>query len=68
MADISSVEEAINAEKVGFDIVGTTLVGYTEYTKGNDPVTELEKVIKAAVYPSNRRRKFRILQLRLEKH
>ena len=47
MADISSVEEAVAAEKIGFDIVGTTLVGYTEYTKGNDPLTELEKVIKA---------------------
>ncbi len=51
MADISSVEEAIEAERVGFDIVGTTLVGYTEYTKGNDPLTELEKVIKAVTVP-----------------
>lgn len=51
MADISSAEEAVEAERVGFDIVGTTLVGYTEYTKGNDPVTELEKVIKAVTVP-----------------
>ena len=51
MADISCVEEAVTAEKIGFDIVGTTLVGYTEYTKGNDPVTELEKVIKAVSIP-----------------
>ena len=51
MADISSVEEAVAAEKIGFDIVGTTLVGYTEYTKGNDPLTELEKVIKAVTIP-----------------
>ncbi|MHD0318214.1 N-acetylmannosamine-6-phosphate 2-epimerase [Fusobacterium sp. THCT1E2] len=51
MADISSVEEAVEAERVGFDIVGTTLVGYTEYTKGNDPLTELEKVIKAVTVP-----------------
>ena len=51
MADISCVEEAIMAEKIGFDIVGTTLVGYTEYTKGNDPIVELEKVIKSVSIP-----------------
>ncbi|WP_300392691.1 N-acetylmannosamine-6-phosphate 2-epimerase, partial [Fusobacterium sp.] len=39
MADISCVEEALFCEKIGFDIVGTTLVGYTDYTKGNDPLT-----------------------------
>ena len=32
MADISSTEEAINAEKLGFDLISTTLVGYTEET------------------------------------
>ncbi|KKI89430.1 N-acetylmannosamine-6-phosphate 2-epimerase [Bacillus sp. SA1-12] len=34
MADVSSVEEAIFADKLGFDIVGPTLYGYTEETKG----------------------------------
>ncbi|MEW9677334.1 N-acetylmannosamine-6-phosphate 2-epimerase [Lentibacillus sp. L22] len=34
MADISTVEEAINAEKLKFDYIGTTLHGYTSYTKG----------------------------------
>ena len=27
------------------------MVGYTEYTKGNNPLTELEKVIKAVKVP-----------------
>lgn len=34
MADVSSVEEAIFADKLGFDIVAPTLYGYTEETEG----------------------------------
>lgn len=34
MADTSTVAEAIEAEKLGFDCVGTTLIGYTNETKG----------------------------------
>ena len=30
MADCSTVEEAIHADKLGFDYIGTTLVGYTK--------------------------------------
>ncbi len=35
MADSSSVEEAVHADKLGFDFIGTTMVGYTNYTKGD---------------------------------
>ena len=34
MADCSDFDEAENAVKLGFDYVGTTLRGYTSYTKG----------------------------------
>lgn len=35
MADCSTIKEAINADKLGFDFIGTTLVGYTNESKGD---------------------------------
>ncbi len=34
MADCATVEEALHADELGFDFVGTTMVGYTEESKG----------------------------------
>lgn len=34
MADISTLEDALEAERLGFDCVSTTLYGYTKETKG----------------------------------
>lgn len=35
MADCSTVDEALAADKMGFDFIGTTLVGYTPQSKGD---------------------------------
>ncbi|HJG82037.1 MAG TPA: N-acetylmannosamine-6-phosphate 2-epimerase [Lacrimispora saccharolytica] len=35
MADCSTVEEAIHADQLGFDFIGTTMVGYTEQSRGD---------------------------------
>ncbi|MGN0458320.1 MAG: N-acetylmannosamine-6-phosphate 2-epimerase [Eubacterium sp.] len=42
MADTSCFEEGKKASELGFDLIGTTMSGYTPYTKGNKlPDTEL---------------------------
>ncbi|PFG57728.1 N-acylglucosamine-6-phosphate 2-epimerase [Vibrio sp. ES.051] len=55
MADISSVDEAVNAEKLGFDCVSTTLFGYTSETNGsklfNDDFQFLKEVLQQVALP-----------------
>lgn len=43
MADCSTFEEAVKAEELGFDCVGSTLSGYTEATKGR-PLPDFELI------------------------
>ncbi len=48
MADISTLEEGINAEKLGADILSTTLSGYTVESQGRDDGPDFE-LLKALV-------------------
>ena len=61
MADCSTIEEALHADELGFDFIGTTMVGYTEQSRGdrieaNDFEiirTILEKVTHPAIAEGN---------------
>lgn len=51
MADCSTLEECIEAEKTGFDIISTTLCGYTPYSEAIDgPNYELLKQCVATLH------------------
>ena len=47
MADCLTVEEAIFADKLGFDYLGTTLVGYTEENKKDRIEDDDFKIIRS---------------------
>ncbi|MBW4202905.1 N-acetylmannosamine-6-phosphate 2-epimerase [Enterobacter cloacae subsp. cloacae] len=55
MADIATVDEAVTAQALGFDCVGTTLYGYTAQTTGHalpeDDCQFLKAVLAAVTVP-----------------
>ena len=55
MADCSTFEEMVKADTLGFDFIGTTLVGYTKQSKGSkieaDDFALLQKAVKTLQNP-----------------
>lgn len=49
MADCSTLEEMIHADNLGFDFIGTTLVGYTKQSNGAQIEADDFKLIRDAV-------------------
>lgn len=53
MADCSTVEEAVFADKLGFDFIGTTLVGYTPQSKGDQIDADDFKILREIIEKCN---------------
>lgn len=53
MADCSTYEECLDAERMGFDIVSSTLFGYTDYSENLEGpnIKEIDRVIKNISIP-----------------
>ncbi len=55
MADCSTVGEALKADELGFDFIGTTMVGYTESSKGlhieQDDFAIIREILSKARHP-----------------
>ena len=55
MADCSTVEEALHADELGFDFIGTTMVGYTEQSKHlrieNNDFEIIREIVAKAKHP-----------------
>lgn len=47
MADCSTVDEALHADQIGFDFIGTTLVGYTPQSEGDHIESNDFEIIRA---------------------
>lgn len=53
MADCSALDEGMEAAAIGFDLIGTTMAGYTPYTKGCQipPYDMIETLVKQCGKP-----------------
>ena len=49
MADCSTIDEMLTADKLGFDFIGTTLVGYTKQSQGDKIESNDFEIIRKAL-------------------
>ena len=49
MADCSTIDEMLTADQLGFDYIGTTLVGYTKQSKGDKIESNDFEIIRKAL-------------------
>lgn len=49
MADCSTIDEMLTADQLGFDFIGTTLVGYTKQSQGNKIESNDFEIIRKAL-------------------
>lgn len=49
MADCSTIDEMLAADQLGFDFIGTTLVGYTKQSQGNKIESNDFEIIRKAL-------------------
>ena len=58
MADCSTVKEAQYADEIGFDFIGTTMVGYTKQSQGDRIEEEDFRIIREILETGDRRREY----------
>ena len=49
MADCSTIDEAVHADELGFDFIGTTMVGYTKQSRGDQIETNDFEIIREII-------------------
>lgn len=49
MADCSTIEEAVHADELGFDFIGTTMVGYTGQSRGDQIEADDFKILREVI-------------------
>mgnify|MGYP000697794127 CR=1 FL=1 len=67
MADCSTVEEALHADELGFDFIGTTMVGYTKQSNGAKIEANDFEILREIVAKAKHRALQRVISIHLKR-